>query len=862
MPEENQIQMSQVSTPVGDETRNKLASLRQFRTETKLRKAQQNQDDMFSTSNNLFDQSLSVRDPDLARKYHMASQSSAIAPMIKDYAQRNYEAWLWDDWSDLTTTQDIMTEYFRVNPDDETYNKIMDFVQSDGDPEDFWVEMWWIEKNGWDKVWDRVKWVWKNFLSFYETWGDAVANLINGSLDEIESWFKDVDYTMSAKENFARMKYGTNYYGLTPEQKAEADYEVSTQEGYNTYKPTPQRAISKWAEAWLDAFFTVAAPWMKAAFSASWETPVLEYVNQWLGVVTEFGGYLINALPLLYQYKMSLQTEQERRERDQFVGSFWLMKVLQKRSGRDKWTTKDTILSEIDPVTMVKEFQKRVVDAPSDIKGLLNKWKSTTKQTAPKAPSLDELRTNNKWLKLEADNIVRRVIKGNKKADNIARERISRWLAQLTPEESTSYRTASEALAKKGKAQWLKIDNLLKKDTKTYWREDVMLKETNKVTWKETQTDVFERMLDALRKNNENWPNERGTYEYYREKLINWELTLKELNDIDRAFNREFSDKMYTEAWQEKAGLNAEDARRLRSWWKKVIRTLWDETGIEGLEYENLEKLDSEYADLIDAYDYINEFVEGKANYDATRHAKTEGEQLGEAAWQLYDAANAARRLDIRGMKNAFERWTPESATFEELETEFPSNVQRLWELNKTIWDNSSSIKKLERLDFSTEWEGFSKLRSKNADYMIVSAENPMWKSAPAEVNAAKTQAFRDFLDENGIQWREQKWMYDNPENSQIIAIDNPRQRIIIDERLEANAPQNENIIVKWWEAYRYDPRTKKAYKVDLNKADVDLPAETDNYYSEIDWRKYQIPLWRPEDIKVSKKDFLDVYNN
>lgn len=104
--------------------------------------------------------------------------------------------------------------------------------------------------------------------------------------------------------------------------------------------------------------------------------------------------------------------------------------------------------------------------------------------------------------------------------------------------------------------------------------------------------------------------------------------------------------------------------------------------------------------------------------------------------------------------------------------------------------------------------------------------------------------------------------MYNNPENSQIIAIDNPKQRALIDKRLEKHSKQQENMIVKNWYAYRYDPRTNEAYKVDLKKADIDLPAETDNFYSEIDGRKYQLPLYWELEQPITVEEFLSIYNS
>ena len=89
MPEENQIQTPQQTTPTDNlnSMRERLAAMRSFRNDAKLKKAQESQNTMDMNSNNMYQQSLNVLDPELSKKYHMASQSSAIAPIIKTYAE-------------------------------------------------------------------------------------------------------------------------------------------------------------------------------------------------------------------------------------------------------------------------------------------------------------------------------------------------------------------------------------------------------------------------------------------------------------------------------------------------------------------------------------------------------------------------------------------------------------------------------------------------------------------------------------------------------------------------------------------------------------------------------------------------------
>lgn len=869
--EENQSTMQQTtmqspSVDVGQANSFVKPSLREMtqrfnETQINLRKAQQQKSytDDNQVNTNLYTAWLQSNNKVIASKSNKAIRIHQTAAWIKDYYNRLYPEELnnlginFDDW---WSDQDTVKWYIKNNPSSEPYLKEYITTETDiNDPMDFYNTMGWLATkeeeiaqwklnaiDGWVSDMSR------NFMS----WIDETAIWIRNFVDWIEGlWNKDALY-FGAMSNYAHEVLGKDVTQLTDLEIYWINEALKNDEIFSKYEPTPWKALTKSAAWFTDTLFTIAAPWAKAIISAMAATPWTDKVMEFAWEAQMGIGEVVNWLvPPLWAFRSTL-TDADKKEFDAWVGSVVTLWLLKKYWWRAKTVTKQ----------MYKDFIETTW-ADKIISKFKQSIQGTSKPTNNKPTmSLKELQTTNKWLNQEVDDVVRRIIKGDRSADVLKRSKISRWLSELTPEESSSYRVASEALQKKWDAFKTKIDDLLKKDTKTYWREDVMLKKTNKVTWQQTQVDVFERMLDWLIKANENWPNERSTYEYYREKLIKWEITLKELNDIDRAFNVEFNEKMYTDKWVEKWGLNADDARKLRSSGKEVIRTLWDETWIPELSYENLKDLDGQYSDIIDAQDYMTRMSEWKANFDATRHIKTEWESLGEAASQGMRVINSAKNFDVNWIKNAFTKWVPETATFEELEAELPNSVGRLSELNKTIKANNQQIKSMERLDFSTEWEGFSKLRSKNADYMIVSAENPMWEPAPAEVNAAKTQEFRDFLDQNWIKWREQKGMYDNPENSQIIAIDNPQQRIIIDERLEANAPQNENIIVKGWEAYRYDPRTKKAYKVDLSKADVDLPAETDNYYSEIDGRKYQIPLWRPEDIRVSKKDFLNVYQN
>jgi len=333
MPEENQIQMNQTSTPMNSNIRERLSWLRSFREGAVLRKAKQTQDTLDADSNNLFEQSLNVNNKELSQRYNQASQSAAAASMIKSYAEKNG-----DDWSDLNTPQEILTEYFTLNPDDETYNKIMDFTQSNRDPEEFWLEMWWIEpikesfmdkaKDGivwpfaravwaiWGTIWWIGEWTWNALKRAYNNMWDIkdIATddnksfiekfnqilLWEGVLDTVWGWIWDIiwwwiewafkwfttqwerDSMSDSVAWFIKKALETDMWeealvrwnNLTPEEQKEA-------EDYLTYIDWAMNLSVAWAaKEPLKAWIRWGIKWARAIAKEAW--PVIKSVEKWI----------------------------------------------------------------------------------------------------------------------------------------------------------------------------------------------------------------------------------------------------------------------------------------------------------------------------------------------------------------------------------------------------------------------------------------------------------------------------------------------------------------------------------------------------------------------------------------------------
>lgn len=127
--------------------------------------------------------------------------------------------------------------------------------------------------------------------------------------------------------------------------------------------------------------------------------------------------------------------------------------------------------------------------------------------------------------------------------------------------------------------------------------------------------------------------------------------------------------------------------------------------------------------------------------------------------------------------------------------------------------------------------------------------------------NIQATKAFRAFLDKNGIHYTPQEGKYGgNPENSQIIEINNPTQKKLIDSYLQKNTPQAENILVKHGLAIRYDPRTFEAHGVDITNKNLGVDESVPDFYSKVAGKKYSFPLYSDAEKPLSKSDFMKLY--
>lgn len=86
---------------------------------------------------NLYKSWIEATDKATKEKYNIASRTNLVAEMISSVAK--------DNWYELTwNAYDVVDSYLQGFP--QNYQAIYDFTRWDQDPEDFAVQMWWIEK--------------------------------------------------------------------------------------------------------------------------------------------------------------------------------------------------------------------------------------------------------------------------------------------------------------------------------------------------------------------------------------------------------------------------------------------------------------------------------------------------------------------------------------------------------------------------------------------------------------------------------------------------------------------------------------------------------------------------------------------
>lgn len=635
MPEENQNPINQ-ATPMEDDITSRLAWLREFRTRTKLAKAKQTQNELDNSSNEMFEQSLNVTNPELSRKYNQASQSTAVASMIKSYAEQN-----WDDWSDLNTPNEILAEYYRLNPDDETYNKITEFTKSDRDPEEFWREMGWVTtpikeavpETFMDKAKDSIVWP---FARAVWTLGGIVGWLWEGIGDaakrpwEFDQWQLERGYIdenwnptdLNLKETIKRygkffgtlgnmiwdvvgwgFVWGAKWFTTHQEQEAIKDKvaEVAAaiinsepwekvQNMYNELDENQKQELKDWASI-IDglsdlplSFFwgKVAKEWVKQTIKL-WES---ELVEKSVKKVDDIVEKSVNK-------KLIKQKPENIKEIRSIANTIW------------QWEVKDIDNS----VKAIKSIMK--TSEPKEINNFIDLRKAWSKRADEIKNSIDANLSNEKYKDLVIKASDQKIVKVN-------------W-------------------EDKGKVVEDAINDLLD------------------VYWKQRKPDKMNEVLQ------------------FKEKFTTDWVSYKELND----FAREYGGVM--DAWNKKNQLTTDVkvwTEETRSWIKDLIR--------ERVPASEFKDLDAELGSVLNFNKLVDTTVEKVNNIEKKLRDKWFVEEAREA-WSDF---KSTIRWDLRG----------DTQTIYRIQENLPERLEIFNDLSKAIDRAETAEQTMEALKKAKQW--------------------------------------------------------------------------------------------------------------------------------------------------------------
>lgn len=266
--EQNSMQARQT---FGNFAQRRISAYKQQKQQIDAEYEQQQSAKMENDTLNLYKSWIEATDKATKERYNIASRTNLVAEMISSVAK--------DNWYELTwNAYDVVDSYLQGFP--QNYQAIYDFTRWNQDPEDFAVQMWWIEapkpewwflRNVIGAAWDSASWIWK-FV-----WNSA-ADIIWWTAKQL--WADDgrVNYLVNDFKNYLDKGSISNSVG--------SDKDTLTYKGTKILTDLAQTAWL-WAAAkwWVEAamgwypLVTKATPlWVKAAvWAVEWAADMWIY---------------------------------------------------------------------------------------------------------------------------------------------------------------------------------------------------------------------------------------------------------------------------------------------------------------------------------------------------------------------------------------------------------------------------------------------------------------------------------------------------------------------------------------------------------------------------------------------------------
>ena len=358
---------------------------------------------------NLAENAKSTRDKN---NYNVQVKKANLADLIKEQLSLDWYNVskimnLTDDW--------VISGFLQTNPEyQDAFNK---FFYNDQDALTLGKELWWIEKDWYDKTWDIIKGIWKWIVWWIPKFWEWVEDLLGLTDKDVSGFY-----------NYVYDKYGTAPANLTLKDytQAKAEYEWTDKK---QYQPSVTSAWTKISEWLADIFFTTM--WWPKALKATWdilrtwkttekgikainwlyktmatntafkwalwgmsETPYLNKVPEVMWEWLSRAWAYINKVPILKDIRDSLP-EKDKAEWDAFVAGnvLWLSKKTAWKvwGGIKEWAKIYKNLDEVWKANAIEQAKKWNLQAAWDAvkdnveSNILNKLEEQKLKQAHKA---------------------------------------------------------------------------------------------------------------------------------------------------------------------------------------------------------------------------------------------------------------------------------------------------------------------------------------------------------------------------------------------------------------------------------------------------------------------------------------------
>jgi len=522
----------------------------------------------------MYEKSMTANNKDLCNEYDRECRKWEFAYYLKE---KGKEAGYNTEW----IANDALIDNYIQNTENPqlTFNIMKDYIThpEEDDITPYLVKLWWVEPTEEDEANSWFEDAWDNFTrSFWKAW-QWFRTIWNDSNMYDRSW------EIWALQDYVYEKYWPN---ATDEEWDEATRDFRIDNSIIDKYKDPETwikdlimwlPISLWNVTGLWALINIGT----SAIAATWPW---EKAFWYLWEKAETIWYYANKFPWLKQYRDELATEEDKRERDQFVWQEIIALIT-------RWTIK-----------WYKGIKKMSNDSSWGW-GLFQKFQESRREKLNQ--KLQDTGGKIAWTKTVKE-----------------RETATRALQDADIEWSKDYTELSERLKSRGKEieaqedieyaknerKWKPEETRSMKDfEKDWYKSSVLLKPIE--DWIELLKDLYE------------WnPEKTAQLDLIEQKFKNEWLTKGEMNNIARAIVDEYD--TYKKRWEPKPSMAAKDVEWIRRAIKEFAR--------EG--NDKLVELDKKWSDNLNTRQMISDIQDKIVNFTSNQRYKNVFQKLTWAA--------------------------------------------------------------------------------------------------------------------------------------------------------------------------------------------------------------------------------------